>query len=263
MVKRLQEEIKRLIENSFQQNAKALERLGIYAEIEEVDDEEDEEKKKYRERAKENKRSNLLVFAGLYAIIGGLAITSAIEVFIDSEYNPNIIYAHEFEGFVELATSKPALLVASFFPIAIIFIHCGVIFLSTDATDILSQGKRSTVFISSLLIFLQGVILFYAGSSVDNILNFTLWILLLAITDIVFMLINLYKGLEDGPQWIHLDMIMVAFLLSVMMLFSSPAQTSLEVYVYVMVTSVFITILDYMMSWKSFWGVYDASEWGV
>lgn len=215
------------------------------------------------EESKDKKRSDqLLIFSALFAIIGGLAITSALETFADPTQNTYIQYAHNIYGFTDLITSKPAFVIASFFPIAILFIHCGVIFLSTNAVNAISQGKRAGYFFSALLIFLSGVILYYASSQINDILNFSFWIFLLMLFDIVWVVYNWKSKIDYQPQWLHFDLSMLFFTLSILLLFHSLTQIETEVYLYMLIVFVGRTFADYIAGWRNVWSKFDVSNSG-
>lgn len=211
-------------------------------------------------KGKKKKSDQLLIFAALFAIIGGLAITSALESFTDPVQNTYIPYAHNIFGFLDLISSKPAFVIASFLPIAILFIHCGIIFLSTDAVRYISQGNKITYFISSLIIFIEGIILFYASTEINDILNFSFWIFVLMAIDLVWLGVNWIKGLDFEPQWINFDLSMLFFTLCVLLLFRSVTQIETEVYAYMVVVFVGRTCADYIAGWRTFWSRFDVSE---
>lgn len=213
-----------------------------------------------KEKGDKTSSGQLLIFAAVYAIIGGLAITQALLVFSNPDQNQQIIYAHNFGGFIDLISSKPAFLIASFFSIAILFIHCGIVFLSTDARKIISAGNKAGFFISSLLVFLEGVVVFYASNTIDNILNFSFWIFLLMLIDIIWVFINIAKSIDVVFQWLHLDSIMLFFLLAILIVYQSVPQIMIEVYAYVLIIFLARTIADYKMGWKSVWGKFDVSD---
>ena len=230
----------------------------LIEEFEKVNQQKDgQEKEDHKEK---ESYPQLLIFAGLYAIIGGLAITQAVTIFSEPDKNQYIAYAHTLEGFIMLASSKHSFVIASFFPIAILFIHCGIIFLSTDARKIIRVGNKVVFFISALLLFLEVVVVFYAANSIDNILNFASWIALLMAIDIGWVILNITKNIDMLFQWIHLDATMLVFLLTMLFIFHSVSQVTYEVYAYVLVIFLVRTIFDYKMGWNDVWGKFDVSD---
>ncbi|MBI3841813.1 MAG: hypothetical protein HY295_01495 [Thaumarchaeota archaeon] len=219
-----------------------------------------EEKETKEEDKAKTSSGQLLIFAALYAIVGGLAVTQALTVFSDPDRNEYVTYVHNLKGFVDLLLSKHTFVIASFFSVAVLFIHCGIVFLSSDAKKILIEGNKVGLFIGSLLLFLEGVVLYYASNAVDNILNFSFWIFLLMVIDIVWVIVNILKNIDMLFQWLHLDAIMLSFLLTILIMFQSLSQITLEVYVYVLVIFLARTITDYKMGWKTVWGKFDVSE---
>lgn len=204
--------------------------------------------------------SNLLIFAAIYAVIAGLAITSALEAFIDPDQNLYVQYAHNLNGFIDLLSSNPSFVIASFFPIAIMFIHCGIIFLLSESVPILSKGNRRVFFFSALLIFLEAISLYYAGTSINNILNYSFWILVLSIIHVVWILIIWSKGIDAEPQWLSLNLVLVFFTLTILLTFPSITQIEKEVYAYVLIIFLAIVVTYYKVAWRTFWAKYDVSD---
>lgn len=206
--------------------------------------------------------SQFLIFATLYAVVGAIAITQAITVFSDPQHNEYINSVYNWKGFLGLSLSNQAFVIASFFTVAVLFIHCGIVFFSTDASKLIGVGNKVGVFISSVLLFLEAVVLFYAANSIDNILNFSLWIFMLMVIDIAWVLVNIAKKIEVLFQWLHLDSSMLFFLLMILMIYGMKDATVLpkEIYEYVLVIFLIRTVADYKMGWRSVWGKFDVSD---
>jgi hypothetical protein len=167
---------------------------------------------------------------------------------------------HNLNGFIDLLSSNPSFVIASFFPIAIMFIHCGIIFLLSESVPILSKGNRRVFFFSALLIFLEAVAMYYAGTSINNVLNYSFWILVLSIIHVVWILIIWSKGIDAEPQWLSLNLVLVFFTLTILLAFPSITQIETEVYAYVLIIFLAVVITYYKVAWRTFWTKYDVSD---
>ncbi|MCI4433721.1 MAG: hypothetical protein JHC41_09055 [Nitrosopumilus sp.] len=202
----------------------------------------------------------LFIFAALFAIIGGLAITAALDAFVDPDQNSTILYVHNIASITDLISSPSAFVIASYFPIAILFIHGAIIFLSSQGAQIISKGNSFGYFISSLILFMEGIILFYAATSINNFLNFSFWIFLLMAIDLAWLAINWAKGIDFESQWVHFNLAMLFFTLCILLLFHSVTQVDKAVYAFMLIIFVARTVADYVAGWKSVWGQFDISD---
>lgn len=217
---------------------------------------EDEDKK----NSKDEKKQYSLIFAAIYAMIAALAITTALEHFVDPDENQYPLYAHNILGFPNFLISNSAIIIASFFPTAIMFVHCGIIFLVSDAKDILAKGSRINFFMSTLLIFFESVVLYYAGTSINNVLNYSFWIFLLCAIDAIWVGMNWSKAIDAEPQWLSLDLTIVFFMVTILLTYPSLNQVEPEVYYWILVVLLATTVVDYLINWKSFWSKYNVSD---
>ncbi|MGI0011235.1 MAG: hypothetical protein ACREAE_07530, partial [Nitrosopumilaceae archaeon] len=205
-------------------------------------------------------RHQFLIFAALYATIGALAITESVYVF-SSDKNLDFINAYTWGGFIALLLSNYAFVIASYFTVAILFIHCGIVFFSSEAANLIGAGNKAGVFASSLLLFFEVITLFYAATTIDSILNFSFWIIVLMAIDILWVFVNIAKKIDALFQWLHLDSIMLMFLLSILFIYGNGDDSSVpkEVYGFVLLIFLARTIADYKMGWKKVWGKFDIS----
>ena len=231
----------------FDEQTKLLEKFGI-----------DNESKKQQKTSKQ-----LFIFAALFAIIAGSAIVTALDTFIDPNQNETIKDVYDLAKFSDLISSKPAFVIASYFPLAILFIHGALVFLSTDGAKIISQGNRSGYFFSSLILFMEGVILYYAATAINDFLSFSFWIFILMITDMVWLVVNWKKAIDFQPQWIHFNSSILFFTLCVLLLFHENNQVEITVFAFMLIIFVSRTVMDYIAGWKSTWGIFDVSDVGL
>jgi hypothetical protein len=213
-------------------------------------------------KTKKSKDIQFRIFAAVFGLIAALAITNALETFPTGEEctKDDVIIqqcldnTEKIQDLPKLLASNPVIIIASFFAIGILFYHCGIMVLSTDIAPLL-QNKKIIAFASSLIIFLQGIVLFIAADSTDSLLRFSLWIFLLMALDIAWVLVNIYAKIHMLFQWLHLDTILLLFLL--VMLVSPENQGNLIKfgavdfnYLAVFIVFVMRTAFDYKMGWE-------------
>lgn len=220
----------------------------------------DEEKRKI-----ENLRRKYAIFASLYALIAALALTTSLDSFvslpagdgcIDPQTKSEIICFDKTETLEKLPfllASNPMLLLGSFFAVGILYYHCGIAFFATEAADLIVDKKKIGVFISSFLLFLEGLILYFAAYSIDSVLQFSLWISVLMAVDIVWVLINIKKKIEVLFQWIHFGAIVLLFLVTFLLSASIGNHEINKLdYLAVLIVLLLRTIMDYKVGWN-FW----------
>ncbi|MBM3910126.1 MAG: hypothetical protein FJ356_00580 [Thaumarchaeota archaeon] len=164
------------------------------------------------------------ILATLYGLIAALALTTSLDSFatlftdegcIDPQTETEIICFDKTETLEQLPfllASNPMLLLVSFFAVGILYYHCGIAFFATEAADLVADKKKMGVLISSFLLFLEGLILYFAAYSIDSVLQFSLWIAVLMAVDITWVLINIRKKIDVLFQWIHFGSIVLLFL---------------------------------------------------
>ncbi|MGI0011746.1 MAG: hypothetical protein ACREAE_10145 [Nitrosopumilaceae archaeon] len=236
------------------------------------EEQKNEDKKNEKTKDRPSRNSQFRIFAAVFGFIAALSMTNTLETFdsenytcigIDNTEFSCLDYPSNFEELPEFFISPQIMLVASFFSIGILMYHCGIMFLSTHAAYQIAKGHPIVTFFSSLLIFLEGIVLFVAASAVTNISQYALWMFFLIALDIGWVLLNLFKRLEQLFQWLHLDLAMMIFLLILVM--SMPKTTDIEFagvafeYWALLVVFVFRTVTDYHMGWK-YWSIFIPTE---
>lgn len=230
----------------------------------------------FEDKDKTSQNMHYRIFAAVFGLIAAFAMTNSLETFNNEELkcfgiNDSKItcntYPETFNDLPNFFASPQVILVASFFSIGILMYHCGIMFLSTDAVKLVYSGKPVITFFSSLIIFLEGIVLFIAALKVTSIMSFTFWMFLLMILDIGWVLLNIVKKLDPLFQWLHLDSVMAIFLIIIIQ--SSISTTdSFEIadnslafagvaFEYWAILGIFVlrTILDYNMGWE-YWSKF-------
>lgn len=227
----------------------------------------------YEDRRQRSKGIQFRIFAAVFGIIAAFAITETLYTFPSgiecTDENGNVIKqcfdnTEKLQDLPKLLLSEQVLVVGSFFAIGILFYQCGIMVLSTDVALLIEEGNRKSAFVSSIIIFLEGIVLFIAATSTDSLLRFSLWIFVLLALDIVWVLINLYARIDILFQWLHLDSLMMLFLLVVLL---SPVNLGSSIklagigFNYWAVIMVFVlrSVLDYKMGWK-YWTKVPTEE---
>ena len=227
----------------------------------------DEEKQKIS-----NLRRKYAILATLYGLIAALALTTSLDSFaslftdegcIDPQTETEIICFDKTETLEKLPfllASNPMLLLVSFFAVGILYYHCGIAFFATEAADLIVDKKKVGVLISSFLLFLEGLILYFAAYSIDSVLQLSLWIAVLMAVDIVWVLINRRKNIDILFQWIHFGSIVLLFLVTFLLSASIGNHEVNEFdYVAVLIVLVLRTVMDYKVGWN-FWSKLTLPE---
>lgn len=212
------------------------------------------------------------ILATLYGLIAALALTTSLDSFatlftdegcIDPQTETEIICFDKTETLEQLPfllASNPMLLLVSFFAVGILYYHCGIAFFATEAADLVADKKKMGVLISSFLLFLEGLILYFAAYSIDSVLQFSLWIAVLMAVDITWVLINIRKKIDVLFQWIHFGSIVLLFLV-IFLLSASIGNHQVNEFDYVAVLIVLLlrTVMDYKVGWN-FWSKITLPE---
>ena len=205
------------------------------------------------------------IFSVLYALVAAIAITNALDFFMD----PQTAFTLPFDlgGDVKnfemtdslfeigyLIISQEFILLLSFFVIGTFFYHCGLAFFSDQASKMLEKGMSlPEIVLSGIILFTEGIFLYFAAGSIGSVLQFSLWIFFLMIVDIAWVLLNSFHLKKDYAQWIHFDFIMLIFLLTILLSYgTAQLEPSYHHYVIVFLVLLCRTILDYKLSWEFF-----------
>jgi hypothetical protein len=207
-----------------------------------------------------SKGAQFRIFAAVFGLIAALAITAPIESVLNTDCQPTVNQScinsiEDPEDWLTFLSSQQVVLIASFFAIGILFYHCCILVLSNEIATLIEEGSKITAFVSSLIIFLQGIALFAAASSTDNLVRFSLWFVVLLLLDIVWLIINLRTRIDTTFQWLHMDLIVFLFLIIVLV--SSQQNTivsNMASFNHWTVLFVFLmrATIDYNLTWKYF-----------
>jgi len=205
------------------------------------------------------------IFSVLYALVAAIAITNALDFFMDPQTAFTLPFdlgddVKNFEmtdslfeiGY--LIISQEFILLLSFFVIGTFFYHCGLAFFSDQASKMLEKGMPlPEIVLSGIILFTEGIFLYFAAGSIGSVLQFSLWIFFLMIVDIAWVLLNSIHLKKDYAQWIHFDFIMLIFLLTILLSYgAAQLEPSYHHYVIVFLVLLCRTILDYKLSWEFF-----------
>ena len=215
------------------------------------------------------------LFATVFSIIAGWGIVESLYSFpegdecIDSVTKAELVCIENTRTVQDLAKfflTEQMLAVASFFAIAILFYHCGIIALSPDSSYLVAHSSKIGAFFSSLLIFLEGIVLFIAAGNTGSLPQFLLWIFILLVLDIGWVVLNRVARIDTLFQWLHLDSLMFLFVLTLLLSQDKVPPISIpEIgtigFNYIAVLAVFVLRagLDYKMGWN-FWTKFTPTQ---
>lgn len=232
----------------------------------------------YKVISKKKKPSKSLqfpIFAAIFGLIATWGIVESLYTFTDEAKCINESRNSAVACIVDITTppdmynfivSEHTFVVASFFAIAILFYHCGIITLTTDPAKLGGQSNKIGVFISSLIIFLEAILLFMAATNANSLPQFSIWIIILVGLDIVWIVLNIFARIDTLFQWLHLDSLMLLFLLILLtykdanfdILISDTNPVSFN-HIAVLVVFIMRAGLDYKMGWK-YWSEFLRAE---
>jgi hypothetical protein len=193
------------------------------------------------EQSKEVKKKFTLFFGMIYVFVASLAISHSLETF-NQDALGNILLFDTMTVF-ELGL---LLTLVGFFVTAIPFVHAGVIYLATDATEDLTKGEFRLVLQNFTVLFLQVVVLFFMAFNVANLSNFVKLAIALMLIDIVWV-IRFIKRRDDLVyiEWLQFNSLAALFLVTALLIEQS-------LYTSVIIASVLFyrTICDYKSLWN-------------
>lgn len=213
-----------------------------------------------------DKKANMpfVIFASVFAIIASIAMTEILYDLMDPTNEKTmwdmLAGKNEFERFSNFLIHPKFILTASFFSVGVLFYQCGIVFLSTEASEYVSKNSRKiTVFFSSLVLFIEGIVLVFVAYSTDSVTMFAFWIFMLMAIDMGWIFLNLLKHIDALVQWLHFDFATLLFTMIVVLLLSDKIEKPIDVYWYILILFTARTLYDYGAAWK-FWTKFIPKE---
>lgn len=205
-----------------------------------------------------------MIFSAVFAVIASLAMTEILYDLMDPTNERTMWDAlsgnNEFERFYSFLVYPKFILTASFFSIGVLFYQCGIVFLSTEASEYVSKNSNKlAVFFSSLVLFIEGIILVFAAYSTDSVTMFAFWIFMLMVVDIGWIFLNLLKHIDALVQWLHFDFAILLFTMIVVLLLANVEEAPITVFWYTLILFTTRTLYDYGAAWK-FWTKFIPKE---
>jgi len=262
IINKISEEIAKIKRELEEKNKQTREKNEIPIKKLELTKEEIKEITEFKED-EENGKNTTKILSVLYGLVAALAITNALDFFIVPVSNLNLPFNITNVNFTTidslyevnyLIISQEFILLISFFVVGTFFYHCGLAFFSDQASDMMNRRvPRPTyeVVLSGVILFTEGIFLYFAAGSIGSVLQFSLWIFFLMVVDVTWVLLNSIYLKRGYAQWIHFDIIMIIFFV----VFLSYGDTELvQYYHYLIVFGVILCriILDYKLSWQFF-----------
>lgn len=192
--------------------------------------------------AKRRSQEKVTLFFGMiYVFVAALAISQALETFNEKALDNMLLLDSMSEGELTIL-----LTLIGFFVTAIPFVHAGVIYLATDATEMLTKGEFSLVLQNFTILLLQDVLHFFMAFNVANPSNFIKLAVALMLIDIAWV-VRVIKRRNDLVyiEWLQFNSLAALFLVTALLLEQS-LYTSV-----IMVSVLFArTICDYRSLWN-------------
>lgn len=221
------------------------------------------------------------IFSAVFGIIAALSITDILTALMTSSTsNISVFFSniHSLDDLSLFLQNEQIVLTISFFPIGILFYHCGIVFLTTEARERIEEHKIIGFF-SSLIIFVEGIILLFVAHSSLYASQFALWMFILMALDVFWVSINITAKGTPTFQWLHLDSAMLLFTLTIISLPITSIDTGCIpigntdcskvpldnhvdlVYWFILAVFTLRTIYDYNAGWK-FWTKFIPKDSG-
>jgi len=182
----------------------------------------------------------IIILGTIYGIVAGLAITQAL-----TDYD------------VKGVPISMTFLLIGFFSIAVTFYHGAAVFLSVAAAELLQKEDRRKLFYNFIFLFAEAILLFFISESLGDIDQFAKMFIALLIVDVVWSIIhqisytpNDKENPHSSVEWIHLDFLMIGFL--IMFMIFHPLHQFDELYINLIFLIALLgrTIVDYIVGWR-------------
>lgn len=211
-------------------------------------------------------RNIMLIFSGLYVIIGGVAITHGFDTFLSS--SDDFKTTHTFWALSNFLDSNETIRFLSFLSLAILYYHCGLIYLSNDAIGALTRHQNKSrseqiIFANVIMIFAESIILYFIADSIQDLNRFILWVGVLMSIDIVWISVQRFVFKEKGTlwkneipfEWLHFSLLILFFMIILLQFSDIPEASWL-----LLVILGSRTIIDYLVNWGRVWGRFKVLQ---
>ena len=209
-----------------------------------------------------------LIFGAIYVIIAGVAFTHGIDTFLLD--NKSFTTTQNASDLVNFIQDNKTILFYSFFAVAILFFHCGLLFLSIEGIRYLTAGEDTAgnknkgneiIFCNVILLFAEAVILYFIADSVRSISRFSLWVMVLMSVDIFWTILQRFVFIKkhgdwekEVPfEWIHLDLLTLGFLWFLLLAFQSDKISDAKYYWLLLSVLFSSTAVNYIAMWRRIW----------
>lgn len=207
----------------------------------------------------------IIILGTIYGIVAGLAITGALGDYVNAlelsaEQLKNVLPNLDMDE-QDLPIFMTLRLIG-FFTIALTFYHGAAVILTTVAAELHKVRKRGKIFYNFFFLFTEGILLYFMSKSLGNIDQFVRMFLVLLIVDVVWALTHLIsdkitknpqsttKNPQSSVEWIHLDFLMIGFLITFLVFPSLSQFSGLYINIILLVALLVRTIVDYMVGWR-------------
>ena len=205
--------------------------------------------------------SSVVVLSAIYGIIGGLAITTAIDTYSDTLHNVDLKIRTPMDLALLLSSDtkfyNDTILLLGFFAVALPT-YLGSTFFLSHEFDTKKQNKGiKALFLTFILSFFQSIFLYFMSTSIGNFYEFVLWLFLLQIVNSVWSIWQLvsksgkFRNDYRPPpprEWVPLDILLVLFLL---VYFIYQIEVSWIDYVFLLIVLSVRTTIDFQVGWDS------------
>lgn len=241
------------------------------AELPDTDKEED---------LKTDANSPVMVIAGIYAVVAGVALTQAFattNIIISSSDSSNALILHSnftsfwisnSNGTSSLTNNAHgSLSLLAYLILVLPFYHGATMVFSNLSRERVNVGKEKTYFMICVMLFSEAAFLFLIAQSVTRLGDFVVWALCLMITDSIWIAyFRLQKDTGNSAQknkiapraWLQLNIPFSLFLISLIVMgILGLSKTLSDVYVLpiFLFVCIFRTVMDYKTTWFEYFPI--------
>ncbi len=202
--------------------------------------------------SKEKREDIVLIASGLYALVAGLAVTTAITAIVQGAGGANATAVYSPFDLLNESLLRRELVAITFFAFAIPFYHGAVLALAENMRSIKAGDVSRAAFDFSVL-FVEAAILYALALATSSLNVFLSWLFLLLLIDIVWTgaSLSLKWGSRIIPLklWLGLNLFMIAYVgvyrFAVPLVYPGDELWRYDLLVFV---SVVRTVIDYRRS---------------